>query len=73
MFLKMPRRLALTRANADDRLQRHRIDGQHHQRHQPVEPDHCGDQNDGSQHIAHQIIGKPYRRLAHQIEVIHDP
>ena len=72
MFLKITRRLALACADADDRLHRKRIDGQHHQRHQPVEPDHRPDQHDHRQHVTDKIVGKPHSSLADKIQVVHD-
>ena len=73
MFLKIARRLALACADADDRLHRERIDGQHHQRHQPVEPDHRPDQNNHRQHVTDKIVGKPHGSLADEVQVVHDP
>ena len=72
MFLKIARRLALARANANYRLHGQRIDGQHHHRHQPVQPQHRPDQHNHRQHIAHQVVGKSHGRLTHEIQVIHD-
>ena len=73
MFLEIAGRLALACANADDRLHRKRIDSQHHQCHQPVEPDHRHNQHDHRQHITNKIIGKPHGGFADKVQVVHDP
>ena len=73
MFLKIARRLALASADANDRLHRKRVDSQHHQRHQPVEPDHRPDQHDHCQHVTNKIVGKPHGSFADKVEIVHDP
>ena len=73
MFLQIARRPSLACANADDRLHGQRIDKQHDDRHQPVEPQHGANQHDDRQQVAHQIVGQPDRRLADKVQIVHDP
>ena len=73
MGLKIAGGFALTVANTDDRLHGQRIDRHHDKSHQPIQQEHCADQDKHCQNVTNKVICQPDKGLAHQIEIIHDP